>query len=145
MRRMCTVLANLATIRPIVLAVLLVVALAPVSSNAASAQPNFCGNGCQPNVKYTDCSKDVTDDFNSWLNTAVPDYSTINLVRNGCYLVNKTKETSMGWGSIVFFNKRGITIEGHGATIKALEPHLSAWGSGRSCTSSKGAASWCEI
>ncbi|MEU9044332.1 MULTISPECIES: hypothetical protein [unclassified Kitasatospora] len=57
----------------------------------------------------SDCSQDVTDAFNTWLG-GVPDGATIRLARNGCYLTN---------GSITFTQRRNITIEGGGATIKA--------------------------
>lgn len=57
----------------------------------------------------SDCSVDVADAFNSWLAT-VPNGSTINLARRGCYLSN---------GSIAFKNKGNITIRGHRAIIRA--------------------------
>jgi hypothetical protein len=57
----------------------------------------------------SDCSEDVTETFNAWLAT-VKDGSTIQLDHNGCYLSN---------GTIMFANKRNITIRGYGATIKA--------------------------
>jgi hypothetical protein len=57
----------------------------------------------------SDCSRDVTADFNAWLNT-VPDGSDVFLRRNGCYLSN---------GTISFQNRHNMSIVGQGATIKA--------------------------
>lgn len=68
----------------------------------------------------SDCSRDVTYEFNSWLAT-VPDGSTIDLAHNGCYLVNETIRTPGpmdGEGILVFRNRKDIILDGHGATIK---------------------------
>jgi len=51
----------------------------------------------------------VTDAFNSWL-TNVANGSIVALVPGGCYRSN---------GTILFNNKRNITVLGNGATIKA--------------------------
>jgi hypothetical protein len=57
----------------------------------------------------SDCSEDVTSEFNSWL-AGVPDGSTISLASNGCYLSN---------GTIRVENRNNLTFLGNGATIKA--------------------------
>lgn len=69
----------------------------------------------------SDCSVDVTDAFNSWLAT-IPNGSTISLAPRGCYLSN---------GSILFRDKRNITIRGNGAIIKASGEPACPQGSAR--------------
>lgn len=81
------------------------VAMATVAP-VASAQAQ--GRRFHPPVA-SDCSEDVTDDVNAWL-VGVPDGSTIDLRKDGCYLSN---------GTILFESRNNITIHGHGATIKA--------------------------
>lgn len=57
----------------------------------------------------SDCSQDVTADFNKWLDT-LDDGVTITLKPGSCYLSS---------GTIKFKDKHDITIIGKGATIKA--------------------------
>jgi len=89
----------------------------------------------------SNCSRDVdvAKAFNEWLAT-VPDGATIDLKRNGCYLVKKTTITEIGEALIVFVNRHDITINGHGATSRPHKPWFQVTNV-RSCTSSTAAAS----
>jgi len=53
----------------------------------------------------SDCTQDVTAEFNTWLATVVPDGADIFLRTNGCYLSN---------GTISFENRHNISIFGPG-------------------------------
>jgi hypothetical protein len=58
----------------------------------------------------SDCSQDVTDAFNAWLEE-VSNGSVIALMPRGCYLSN---------GTIFFRNKRNITVLGNRATVRPV-------------------------
>lgn len=87
----------------------LTISLIAITLSGTAVAQTAAASPLKPPPVASDCSVDVTDAFNSWLAT-VPNGSTINLARRGCYVSN---------GSIVFKNKRNITIRGHGAIIRA--------------------------
>lgn len=93
---------------PLALAVLITGILPTTAAVASSSLPVPPGVPAIPPVAF-DCSTDVTDAFNSWL-ANVPDGAVIALVPGGCYRSN---------GTILFNDKRNITVLGNGATIKA--------------------------
>jgi hypothetical protein len=87
-------------------AVVVAAAVALVTGGAmlpAGAQTHVVPEGV-----VADCSVDVTSALRTWLGT-VPNGSTAQLARNGCYRVD---------GTIELRGRSGLTLDGNGATFK---------------------------
>ena len=84
----------------------LAIALVATLVNSAQGRSPYLA----PQSLASDCSVDVTDQLNSWIES-VPDQSVLTFRRVGCYRIEKT---------VLVRNRHGLTFEGNGATFRAF-------------------------
>jgi hypothetical protein len=83
---------------------------APTTTTTTTTRPSAPAVATAPASIAADCSRDVTAGLTAWI-ASVPDGSTLQFGAHACYRVD---------GTLRIQNRHGLTIDGNGATFRAM-------------------------